>query len=236
MKLLDKSMSILGVLGLLLTCAVTGAETREKRPMTVDDMLDLVRIDDVVMTHGGSRVFYSERRLNWEKNTYEKTFFMVPSQGGEAVSFVRKDGGDTFRISPDGRYLSMLREVDEEPQIFLMSLSGGEPWQLTRHRGKINDYRWAADGRSIVFASEEAMTAEEKKEFELGMDPIFVNEGPNGKNHGRWTHLWRMDLATKTESRITVENLLIDSFDVSPDSSRVVFAARPHDRGNFPFH
>ena len=236
MKLLGKSMSILGVLGLLLTCAVTGAETREKRPMTVDDMLDLVRIDDVVMTPDGSRVFYSERRLNWEKNTYEKTFFMVPSQGGEAVPFVRKDGGESFRVSPDGRYLSMLREVDEEPQIFLMSLSGGEPWQLTHHRGKINDYRWAGDGANIVFASEEAMTAEEKKEFELGMDPIFVNEGPNGKNHGRWTHLWRVDLASKTESRITVENLLIDSFDVSPDGSRVVFAARPHDRGNFPFH
>jgi hypothetical protein len=91
MKLLGKSMSILGVLGLLLTCAVTGAETREKRPMTVDDMLDLVRIDDVVMTPDGSRVFYSERRLNWETNKYEKTLFAISSQGGDPVAFVRKD-------------------------------------------------------------------------------------------------------------------------------------------------
>ncbi len=160
---------------------------------------------------------------------------MVPSGGGEATPFVRKDGGENFRISPDGAFLSMLRDVDDQPQIFLMSLSGGEPRQLTSHRGEIGGYRWAGDGRSIVFVSQEAMGEAEKREFELGNDPIFVNEGPNGKNHGRWTHLWRVDLESRDESRITEKNLLIDSFDVSPDGSRVVFAARPNGRGNFPF-
>jgi dipeptidyl aminopeptidase/acylaminoacyl peptidase len=105
---------------------------------------------------------------------------------------------------------------------------------LTRHQGKIGDYLWAGS-RSIVFVAEEPMGEMEKKEFELGDDPIFVNEGPNGKNHGRWTHMWRVDLHSKVESRVTTEDLLIDSFDVSPDGSRAVFAARPDNRGNFPF-
>jgi dipeptidyl aminopeptidase/acylaminoacyl peptidase len=203
--------------------------------MTVDDFLDMVRIDDVLMTPDGSRVFYTEQRLNWETNKFEKTLFVVPSQGGEATPFVRKDGGEEFRISPEGRFLSMLREVEDTPQLFLMPLDGGEPWQLTERRDEITDYRWSGDGKSIVFLAEKAMSEEEEKEFELGADPIFVNEGPDGKNHGRWTHLWRVDIQTKEVRRITDVDLLIDGFDVSPDGSRVVFSGRPDARGNFPF-
>ena len=207
----------------------------DRRALTVDDVLDLVKIDDVVMTPDGSRVFYSERRVNWETNKYEKTFFMVASTGGEPVPFVRKDGAKSFRISPAGRYLSMLREVDERPQVFLMDLDGGEPRQLTAHRGKITDYDWAGDSQSIVFLAEEARTEAEQKEFDLGEDPVFVNEGPHGKNHGRWTHLWRVALETREETRVTAADMLIDGFDVSPDGTRVVFSARPDNRGNFPF-
>ncbi len=218
--------------GLAFLPAATAAD---KRPMTVDDMLDVVKVGDVAMTPDGSRVFYSERRLNWDTNKYEKTFFMVSSEGGEPEPFVRKDGGEQFRISPDGRYLSLLREVEKRPQVFLMSLGGGEPWQWTTHEGAITDYKWAGDARSIVFVAQEARGEAQQKEFDLGADPIFVNEGPNGKNHGRWTHLWRLDLDTRKETRITEDELLIDAFDVSPDGSRVVFTARPDDRGNFPF-
>ena len=232
MRTTRRSALVLGVLGL---AAVPLGEAGERRTMTVDDVLDVVKIDDVLMTPDGSRVFYSERRLNWKTNKYEKTFFMVPSTGGEAVPFVQKDGGETFRISPDGRYLSMLREVDERPQIFLMPLGGGEPRQWTTHRGKITEYKWAGDAQSVVFLAEEARTEAGQKEFDLGADPIFVNEGPNGKNHGRWTHLWRIDLESRKETRVTSEELVIDSFDVSPDGARVVFTARRDNRGNFPF-
>ena len=235
MKRPGKASRFLQILFVVVICSALSTSADEKRAMTVDDMLDMVRIDDVVMTPDGSKVFYTERRLNWETNKYEKTLFMIPSEGGEAVPFVATDEGENFRVSPDGRYLSMLREVDDLPQIFLMSLGGGEAWQLTHHRGEIADHKWAGDSRSIVFVSG-ARTDDEKTEFELGNDPIFVNEGPNGKNHGRWTHLWRVDLGSKTEIRITGKDLLIDGFDVSPDGLRVVFSARPHDRGNFPFH
>ena len=129
--------------------------------MTVDDMLDLVKIGDVAMTPDGSKVFYSERRLNWEKNKYEKTFFMISSHGGEAIPFIRKDGGEQFRISPDGQYLSLLRKVDESPQIFLMPLNGAEPWQWTKHPGEITDYKWSGDRRSVVFVAKENMSEEE---------------------------------------------------------------------------
>jgi dipeptidyl aminopeptidase/acylaminoacyl peptidase len=214
---------------------VSGGAAQEKRAMTVDDMLDMVSVEDAVITPDGTQVFYAERRLNWDTNKYESALFMIPSQGGEPVPYVGKDRGEDFRVSPDGKHLSMLREVDESPQIFVMPLAGGEAWGLTEHRGKIVDHKWSGDGRGIVFVAEEAMSEEQEKEFKLGADPIFVNEGPNGKIHARWTNLWRVDIESKKSSRVTNEQILIDGFDVSPDGARVVYAARPDGRGNFPF-
>jgi dipeptidyl aminopeptidase/acylaminoacyl peptidase len=235
MKVRSLSRRKIPALGLLWFASVSLGFTQERRAMTVDDMLDMVRIGDVAMTPDGAKVFYSERRLNWEKNKYEKTFFMISSRGGKPVPFVQKDGGEDFQFSPDGKVLSMLRKVDDDPQIFLMSLDGGEPWQLTEHQGEITGYEWSGDGRSIVFVAKEAMSEETEKEYELGADPIFVNEGPSGKNHGRWTYLWRVEIESKEVNRVTNEEMLIRGFDASPDGARVVFTARPDNRGNFPF-
>lgn len=231
----SRFLSLLGLLPILLCSPDSPAGAEEKRSMTVDDLLDMVSIEEVLMTPDGSRVFYSERRLNWEKNEYETTLFVAPFTGGAATQFVGPGGGESFRISPDGRHLAMLRDVEEKPQIFLMPLTGGEPRALTEWQGGIKDYRWSGDSESLVFLTEEVFTEEVEKEIELGADAIFVNEGPHGKNFGRWTHLRRLDVHTKKITSIASENLLVGSFDVSPDGSRVVFSARPDDRGNFPF-
>ena len=123
----------------LLCCASASILAQDKRAMTVDDLLELVRIGDVAMTPDGSRVFYSERHLDWETNKYEKTFFMISSEGGSPVPFVRKDGGENFLISPDGKYLSMLRKVEEKttdihhaPGWWRGSALDGAPWRNHR--------------------------------------------------------------------------------------------------------
>lgn len=68
---------------------------------------------------------------------------MVSSKGGPTISFVGTGRGESFRLSPDGRFLSMLRKVKEKLQIFVMPLSGGEVWQLTQ--GEYHDLMTGAD-------------------------------------------------------------------------------------------
>ena len=120
-KRLLNTLVACGIFGLVSQSSI---EAQAKRAMTVDDRLDMVRVDDVLMTPDGSRVFYTERRLNWETNKNEKTLFAISSRGGEAVPFVRKEGGESYRISPDGKFLSLLREVEEKPPD-LPDVSGG---------------------------------------------------------------------------------------------------------------
>jgi dipeptidyl aminopeptidase/acylaminoacyl peptidase len=201
--------------------------------MTVDDSLNVVRLGNVQMSPDGEWVFFSKSELDWEKNKRTTKYYMIPASGGEAKQYIGEKGGRSFQFSPDGKYLSFKRSADKTNQIFIMSLNGGEAIQLTHHKNSIDSYKWSPDASQIFFTSEEPMGEEEKKEYDLGDDAIFIFEGPNGREETRWRNLWVFDLLSKNEERLTDQELIIDRFDISPDSKRVVFTAKRFDDENY---
>jgi len=232
---------------------------QDKRPMTVDDALNIVRVGELqdddpgysqaaVMSPDGKLVLYSEGRLDWKNNRFTQKAYLVPSQGGEPRPFLGSAGGADFEFSPDGKYVSLIREVGHELQIFLMPVSGGEAQQLTRLKGgvwsgerlanprqiELTTYKWAPNGSAIFFVAEEPPEKDTRAEW-YGADPVFVDEGPNGKSAGRWSNLWKIDLQSKRETKITDEQFLIQDFAVSPDGNRIVFSARRDNRINYPY-
>jgi len=215
---------------LLLLPSLTGAQ--ERRPMTTDDGLDMVRVGSALISPDGEWVFFSKSELEWEENERESTYYMVPADGGEPFRFIGEEGGSDFRFSPRGTYLSFKREVKDTAQIFLMRTDGGEGVQLTKHASSVGSYRWVDDASAIVFVAAEPRTKEEAKARKQGDDAIFVDEGPNGQREGRWNNLWIFDVEEKEEKRLTEEEFRVGSFDVSPDGSRVVFTARYENRRN----
>ena len=218
----------------LFTIGATGAMAA-KRPMTVDDTLNVVSVGDALISPDGKHVFYSKTELVWEKNAYKTTYYMASAEDGEAVQYIGEGGGEAFQFSPDGRYLSLKREVDASPQLFLMPTSGGEAVQLTDHHGGIGAYKWTEDSSTIIFSADEPRSEEEEREHKLGADPVFVDEAPNGKEEARFSNLWAFDLRTKKETRLSDADFIVEAFDVSPDGSRVVLIGVPDRRANYIF-
>ena len=226
---------LLGLIPHLLVTTSLFAQGALRRPMTVDDSLDMARIENVLMSPDGRWIFYSLSELDWDRNEREQKHYMIPADGGDAIPFIGRAGGSDFHFSPDGEYLSFLRSVDGKPQIFRMRMSGGEASKLTNHRGGIISYKWSGDAGKIFFTAEEALSDEEQKEHDKGADAFYVREGANGRKEGRWRNLWIFDLSSMKETRLTDEELVISEFDVSPDGSRVVFAAMRQDLENYFF-
>lgn len=221
---------------LIFFCLSTlGAQEENRRPLTVDDALNMVRLGNVRISPDGKWVFFSKSELDWKKNKRKTKYFMIPSSGGEAIQYISDAGGSSFQFSPDGKYLSFKRRVDKNSQIFIMSLGGGEASQLTHSKKSINSYKWSADASHIFFTAEEPMNEEEQKEYDLGDDAVFIFEGANGREDARWRNLWVFNISSKKEKRLTNEELIINNFDVSPDGKRVVFAATKQDTDNFSF-
>ncbi len=226
---------LLGLIPSLLVTTSLFAQGALRRPMTVDDSLDMVRIENVLMSPDGRWVFYSASELDWDENKREQKHYLVPADGGDAIPFIGRAGGSAFQFSPNGEYLSFLRSVDGKLQIFRMRMSGGEASKLTNHGSDIISYKWSGDVSKIFFTADEARSEEEQKEHDKGADAFYVREGANGREEGRWRNLWVFDLSSMKETRLTDEELVISEFDVSPDGSRVVFAAMRQDLENYFF-
>ena len=209
------------------------AQEPNLRPMTVDDALNMVRLGNVQMSPDGKWVFFSKSELDWGKNKRNKRYFMIPASGGKAVQYIGDSGGSSFQFSPDGKYLSFRRTVDKNSQVFMMSLNGGEAFQLTHHKNSVESYKWSPDASKIFFTADEPMGEEEEKEYDLGDDAVFIFEGPNGREQAHWQNLWIFNISTKQEKRLTNEELIINEFDISPDNRRIVFAAAKQDTENY---
>lgn len=223
------------LISLLLSCAmVSNVSQAEKRPMTVDDSLNIVSVGGGLISPDGKQVFYSKREMVWDENDYKTTYYMASAKDGEAIQYIGEGSGGDFQFSPDGRYLSLIREVDDESsQLFLMPISGGKAVQLTDHHGGIDAYKWTDDSSTIIFSAGEPRSEEEEKEHKLGADPVFVDEAPNGKEESRFSNLWAFDLESGTETRLTEADFIVTEFDVSPDGSRIALIGAPDDRTNY---
>ena len=214
-------------------------EAGEPRPMTVDDALDMVNVGGALMSPDGEWVFFSKSELKWDDNERETTYYMIPAAGGEAFQYIGEEGGSSFQFSPDGKYLSFTRSVDDENQIFWLRTAGGEATQLTEHETSVGEhetsvgrYAWSDDSTKIFFSATDKRAEDEEKGLENGDDAIFVDEGPNGQNRSYWSNLWMFDVAAREITRVTDEEWILGGFAISPDATHAAFTAREVNRRN----
>jgi dipeptidyl aminopeptidase/acylaminoacyl peptidase len=217
---------------LTLLVLVTTAAQETRRPMTVDDALDLKSVGNALLSPDGRSVFYSQSELDWAGNKRNTKYYLVPAEGGEPYEYLGKDGGSNFQFSPDGKYFTFTRPVAEKAQLFWMRTSGGEATALFTHETPVSDYQWSADSTKIFFRATDKRPEAEQKAIDAKDDAIVVDEGPNGQAASYWSNLWVFDLAGKKAAKITDEKFIVSDFDPSPDGSRVAFVARTANRRN----
>ena len=228
-------MRKLALLPVMLLLAVPAA-AQERRAMTTDDGLDMIRVGGATISPDGSWVLFSKSELDWGENERKTTWWWVPTGGGEPYRFIGEEGGSGFQFSPDGSMLSFTRSVDEKSQLFLMRTDGGEAQKLSKHKTSVGSYRWSQDGSKIFFVAAEPRSEEEEKARKDGDDAIFVDEGPSGQRAGTWNNFWVIDVASKEEKRITEVDHRIGSFAVSPGADRIAFTSRSENRRNQQNH
>ena len=208
------------------------AQENDLRPMTIDDVLNMTRVSDAMMTPDGQWVFFSKSELDWKNNKRKAKYYIISSTGGEAFQYIGEAGGNSFQFSPDGKHLSFKRKVEKNDQIFIMPTTGGEAIQLTKHKNSIGSYKWAPNANKIFFIATEPRSKEEEKKYKAGYDIIFVDEGPNGQREGNWSNLWMFDVKSKEETKITDDKFIFSNFDISPEGERIIYTARYTNRRN----
>jgi len=123
------------------------------------------------------------------------------------------------RWSNDGKELAFLSDRDDSPQIYLISINGGEARRLTEGKNAVRSFEWSPDGKQIAFLAPEPKTeAEEKKEKEKDDARVIDRDD----KHAR---LWLIDVDSKKVRQVTGGRWSISEAHWTPSGDSLVVLA-----------
>jgi dipeptidyl aminopeptidase/acylaminoacyl peptidase len=155
--------------------------TVQKRPIAVDDLYNIVNAEDPRISPDGKWVAYVRVTVDKAGNDYNRTIWVCPVDGGQAVQLTRGGKDSQPRWSPDSTTLAFVSVRDDKPQIYLLPVGapGGEARALTNMLNGAAAPRWSPDGRHIAFLS--SMNADEREREDAGEE----EESPRDKLEGK---------------------------------------------------
>jgi len=146
----------------LLTLAATQVNFAQKitDSVRVTDLLKINTVGNITVTRDGNRAAFTVTTIepdetNKQDYKYLTQLYSISTNTGELPLQLTssKDGASQPAWSPDGRQLAFVRTVEGKPQIFILSMNGGEPLQLTKYKYGASSPKWSPDGKQVLFSS-----------------------------------------------------------------------------------
>ena len=141
---------------LLLLCCSLPAFAQSKHPFTFQDMMQLKRIGEPIVSPDGKWVAFSAVDVNLDANTRTPHLWIVPVAGGESrrLTPATGPGEDRPRFSPDGKSVIFESSKEGGSQIWMQdfdSASGaltGDARKLTNISTEASGAIWSPDGKT----------------------------------------------------------------------------------------
>jgi len=152
------------LLVILIAIVIVPATFAQKRNITEKDLFSFNWIADPQLAPDGSRVAFVKVTVNEKKDGYNTAIWIVSTATGETKQLTAGTRDGSPRWSPDGKSLVFVRVPDkdgrpDQPQLFMLSMDGGEAFQFTSLPRGAGNPQWSPDGKMISFSN--GATAEE---------------------------------------------------------------------------
>ncbi|MDX6382538.1 MAG: hypothetical protein QOK48_111 [Blastocatellia bacterium] len=231
---------------LLLSLAVTTglfAQT-QKRPLKLDDLARLRDVRDPQLSPDGQWVAYVVSTIDAKDDKSNTHIWLVGYDGknDRQITF-STDSESSPRWSPDGKYLSFTSSRPGKAkgsQVWLMDRAGGEAYQFTELKGRLQGYEWSPDSKRLAL-----VIGDPDPEAEAAASPApgppkppkpividryrYKQDGQGYLLSGRHSYIYLFDVATKKLERLTKSKWDESSPSWSPDGNRIAFMSNHAD-------
>ena len=228
-----------------------------KKKIDVDTLWKIERLGSVSLAPDGAQAVAAVTRHSMQDNKSHASIWLLSTLGGEPRALTQcgdKDGQPAF--SPRGDLVGFIAKrdqqghKDDEPQFYVIAPDGGEARRVGTVATGVDAFRWFPDGKRIAFVSwvwpdlkGDAAQAKHLKAFKERKESGYAT---SETLHRFWDHslpmgraplLHVMDIASgRVRNLFEVSGYELEraepdtnSFDVSPDGRRIVFAFDPFD-------
>jgi dipeptidyl aminopeptidase/acylaminoacyl peptidase len=211
----------------------------DKRPITAEDYFAFKNLADPHLSPDGKQAAYVLTIIDQKKNRRDSSIWLVPVDGSTPPRRLSAEGfsSNAPRWSPDGKTLAFLsaRNVDgsaeqPHPQVFLLSMSGGEALPLTKMKNGVSAFQWSPDGTRLVCVSRsgpsDAVPPADRKSDVRHYTHIQYKFNDTGWFDDKRSHLWVVDVKSGNASQITKGDDWNDTDPQwSPDGTRIAFVS-----------
>lgn len=126
----------------------------------VTDLLQIKQVGGTALSPDGKKVAFTVNAIIPDEELkgdfqYRTHIYLANTEGEPNVRPLTNGivGASQPVWSPDGNSIAFIRAVKGKSQVFLLSLNGGEPIQITDFKYAVNSPKWSPDGNKILFAA-----------------------------------------------------------------------------------
>lgn len=233
---------------------VPALHAQEKRPFSIDDLVRLQRVSEPALSPDGNTLVFTVRATDMDSNRGRTDLWALDvvtkgAQPRQLTSDTENDGSAQW--SADGQHIYFLSGRGGSSQVWRLAPAGGEAEQVTQLPVDVGTFKLSPNGSKLAVSADVfpdcadlACTASRSEEIKNAKnsgkvyDRIFVRHWDTWKD-GRASQLFVLALengVAKGEPVSLSGSLDADvpskpfgdasEYTFSPDSSKVVFAAR----------
>jgi len=240
-----RRLTMMSILSIISLAAISVAA--EPHPFSVMDMLAMDRISDPQVSPDGKLVAFSVSVTDLEANRRRSDIYVSTLDGSSVRRMTSNPASDTQpRWSPDGKSLFLVSSRVDSPQVWRLSLEGGEAEQVTKLPLGIDALKVSPDGKALLFSmavfpgkspaeTRQMLDAKEKsKATGMLFDRLFIRHWDTWED-GTRNHLFVYPLPSGP-ARDLMPAMNADcpgkpfggpeEFAVSPDGKTIVFTAQ----------
>jgi dipeptidyl aminopeptidase/acylaminoacyl peptidase len=206
------------LLTLLAILLAAGAASAQQRRIQLEDLTKIVSVSDPQISPDGKSIVCGVTRQNFDEDRSDHELVLVDiSTGAQKVLTFDRKGAGSPRWSPSGDALAFVAVVpytkdknnkddtakrEDGPQVFVMSMSGGDAKKITNAPNGVEQFAWRPNGKDIAYVTSDDPPNQKEIEkhndsFEVGDNDYLATAAPTS------SHIWLVSAQGENAKRLT---------------------------------